>query len=110
MFLAVVAASPGTTRLERTKNSPKIAGINLIRNVSPKTLPQISGDVSAVRFVISIPPNLLGFAIMLHSYDDISLFVSFFDIPVSLGNLFQRIASIYDRFYLPRLNKLYEES
>ena len=47
---------------------------------------------------------------MLHSDDDISLFVPCFDIPVSLGNLFQRIASIDDRFYLPRLNKLPEEN
>lgn len=30
-------------------------------------------------------------------------------IPVSLGNLLQRIASIYDRFYLSRLHKLFEE-
>jgi len=52
---------------------------------------------------------LLGFVIMLHSYDYISLFVSCFDIPVGLGNLFQRIASIYDRFYLSRLNKLFDE-
>ena len=42
---------------------------------------------------------------MFQSYDYMSLFVSFFDIPVSLGNLFQRIASIYDRFYLSRLDK-----
>jgi len=46
---------------------------------------------------------------MFHSYDYISLFVPFFDIPVRLGHLFQRIASIYGRFYLPRLNKLFEE-
>ena len=46
---------------------------------------------------------------MFHSDDDISLFVPFFDIPVSLDNLFQRIASIDDRFYLSRLNKLFEE-
>ena len=32
------------------------------------------------------------------------------DIPVSLDNLFQRIASVYDRFYLSRLNKLFEEN
>ena len=38
----------------------------------------------------------LDFVIMLHSDDYISLFVSFIDIPVSLGSLFQRIASIYD--------------
>ena len=31
---------------------------------------------------------LLGFVIVLHSYDYISLFVSFVDIPVSLGSLF----------------------
>ena len=48
-------------------------------------------------------------AIMFHSDDDISLFVPFFDIAVSLGDLFQRIAPIYDRFYLPRLNQLCEE-
>ncbi len=53
---------------------------------------------------------LLGFVVMLHSYDYISLFVSFVDIPVSLGSLFQRIASIYDRFYLSRLNNLFEEN
>ena len=52
----------------------------------------------------------LSVAIMLHSYDYISLFVPFVDIPVSLDNLFQRIASIYDRFYLSRLNKLFEEN
>ena len=53
---------------------------------------------------------LLGFVIMFHRYDYISLFVSCFDIPVSLGNLFQRVASIDDRFYLPRFNKLFEEN
>jgi hypothetical protein len=31
---------------------------------------------------------------MCHSYDDISLFVSLFDIPVSLGSLFQRIVDL----------------
>jgi len=40
---------------------------------------------------------LLGFVIMFHGYDNISLFVPCFDIPVSLGSLCQRIASIYDR-------------
>jgi len=52
---------------------------------------------------------LSDFVILFQSYDYISLFVSCFDIPVSLGNLFQRIASIDDRFYFPRLNKLFEE-
>ena len=42
--------------------------------------------------------QLLGFVVMFHSYDYISLFVPFFDIPVSLGSLFQWIVSINDRF------------
>ena len=53
---------------------------------------------------------LLGFVIMFQSNYHISLFVPFLDIPVSLGNLFQRIASIDDRFYLSRLNKLFDEN
>ena len=44
-----------------------------------------------------------------HSYDYIPLFVPFFDIPVSLDNFLYGIASIYDRFYLPRLDQLFEE-
>ena len=52
---------------------------------------------------------LSGFVVMFHSDDYIPLLVPCFDIPVSLGSLFQRIASIYDRFYLSRLNKLFEE-
>jgi hypothetical protein len=47
---------------------------------------------------------------MLHSDDDIPLFVSCFDIPVRLGSLRQRIAPIDDRFDLPLLNKLSEEN
>ena len=42
---------------------------------------------------------------MFHSDDDISLFVSFVDIPVSLSSLFQRIASINNRFDRSRLNR-----
>jgi hypothetical protein len=41
---------------------------------------------------------LSGSVIMSHSYNDVSLFVSRFNIPVSLNNLLQRIASIYNRF------------
>jgi hypothetical protein len=47
---------------------------------------------------------------MFYSYDYIPLFSSLFDILVRLGSLFQRIDSIYDRSYLPRLNKLFEEN
>ena len=51
-----------------------------------------------------------GYVILLHSDDYMTLFVSCFYIPVSLDNLFQRIASINDRLYLSRLNKLFEEN
>lgn len=58
----------------------------------------------------SVPPKALsGFAMMFHSNDDISLFVSFFDIPVRLDDLLERIHPVNDRFYLPRLNQLFEE-
>ena len=49
------------------------------------------------------------YPVMLQSDHYISFFVSRFDISVRLGNLFQRIASIYDWSYLPRLSKLFEE-
>ena len=52
--------------------------------------------------------NLLDFT--SHSYDYIALFVSCFDITVGLGSLFQRMAPIYDRLHLSRLNKLFEEN
>jgi hypothetical protein len=51
----------------------------------------------------------LGFVVINHSDDYISLFVSFFDIPVSLDNLFQGIASINNGSYLSFLDKLFEE-
>ena len=51
----------------------------------------------------------LGVVVLFHRDDYISLFVSCFDIPVSLDNLFQRIASVYDRLYLSRFNQLFEE-
>jgi hypothetical protein len=46
---------------------------------------------------------------MGHRDDDIALFVSCVDVAVSLGNVFQRIASIDDRLDLPRLNQLFED-
>ena len=51
----------------------------------------------------------LGCVGMGHRDDDIALFVSGVDVAVSLGDLFQRIASINDRVDLPRLNQLFEE-
>ena len=49
---------------------------------------------------------LLASAIMSDRNNDIPLFVSFVDIPMSLGHLFQPIASINDRFYLSRFSQL----
>jgi hypothetical protein len=49
------------------------------------------------------------FAVMPHSYDNIALFVSFLDIPVSLDNFLQGIASVNDRLQLSRLNYLFDE-
>ncbi len=51
-----------------------------------------------------------GFVVMRHSDDYISLFMPFFNIAMSFGDFFQRIAPVYDRFYLSRLNKLLEEN
>ena len=45
---------------------------------------------------------------MRHRNDYIALFVPFVYIFVSLGHLFQRIASIDYRFYLSRLYQLFE--
>ena len=64
-----------------------------------RSVAQTSGDVSIG----------LSFAIAFHGYDDISLFVSRFDIAVGLGNLFQWITSIDDCSYLACLNKPPEE-
>ena len=86
--------SPDTIRFSKTKKLAKIAGIIMIRSPNPAIIAALRGNISAIRFVISIPSNLLGFVIMCHGYYYISLFVSCFDIPVSLDSLFQRIASI----------------
>jgi hypothetical protein len=63
---------------------------------------------------VSFKPNFtyaggLSHAIMFYRDDNISLFVSFFDIPVRLGHVFQWISPIDDRLYLPRLYQLFEE-
>jgi len=35
--------------------------------------------------------------------------MSFFNVPVRLGHMFQWITPIDDRFYLPRLNQLFKQ-
>ena len=44
-----------------------------------------------------------------HRDNDISLFLPRFDIPMSLGCLFQRIAFIDDGFVLPRFDQFLDE-
>src|SRR5215471_642108 len=46
---------------------------------------------------------------LLHSDDDISLFVPLVNIPVGLDDLLQGIASINDRFDLARFNQFFQE-
>jgi hypothetical protein len=53
--------------------------------------------------------RLSAVVVLRHSDDDVALLVSLVDIPMRLGDLFQRIAPIDDRFYLSRLNELFEE-
>ena len=45
---------------------------------------------------------------LLTNDDDIALFVSSFDVPVSLSSLCQRIVPINDRFHRAGLNKLFK--
>ena len=47
--------------------------------------------------------------VLVHRDDDIPLFVSCVDIPVRLGNLFQRIASINNRLKMSRFHQLFEK-
>jgi hypothetical protein len=57
-----------------------------------------AGSAPASRYVLSV---------VSHSDDYVSLLMPFLDVPEGLGSLFQRIASIDDRFQLSRLNKLF---
>ena len=50
-----------------------------------------------------------GVLVLLHRNDDISLFVPLVNIPVSLDDLLQGIASINDRFDLARFNEFFQE-
>ncbi len=73
-------------------------------NINTEILPIINTVfLRSVIFLLS-----LRFVIFFHSDDYISLFVPFFDIPVRLDDLFQRIESINDRFYLSRFNQFFE--
>jgi hypothetical protein len=52
---------------------------------------------------------LSSFVVMGHRYDDIALFVSFVEVPVSVDDLLHWIASVYDRFDFARLDEPFEE-
>ena len=64
--------------------------------------------VNTITFISTLS-RLLFFSALDDIDDDISLFVPFVDISMRLDNLFQRIASIYDRFYFSLFNKLFED-
>ena len=51
-----------------------------------------------------------GFAVMFHNNYHIPLLVPLVDVPVSLNDLFERIASIDDSLELSRLNQFFELS
>ena len=59
---------------------------------NPVTLAALRYAGSATRLVKTY--RLLGYVIMRYSYDHMSLFVSYFDIAMGLGRLFQRIGPI----------------
>ncbi len=76
--------------------------------VNPRLMDAESAETNASGIRIR-SSALLGLVVMFQSDDYISLFVSLIDIPVRLGSLFQWIQSVNDRFYVTRLNKLFEE-
>ena len=73
---------------------------------SPRNLMVSIGGRYAYALIFGMTLAFMG---VFHRYHDITLFMSLIDIPVSLGNFFQRIASIDHRFDLARLNQLFEE-
>lgn len=57
-----------------------------------------------------VPLNILiGSVIVLHSYNYISLFLPCFEIAVRLRGLVQRKTPVDHRFYLARLNQLFDK-
>ena len=76
---------------------------------SPFASSRLPGVSLLVRILIMLGV-LLGFVVSFQGDYNISRFLPGFDIPVSIGSLFQRIASIDDGFYLSRLNQLFEDN
>jgi len=52
---------------------------------------------------------VLGFAIVCHCYYYISYLLSRLDVSVCIGNFFKPVASVNDRFKIPRLYKLFDK-
>jgi hypothetical protein len=66
-------------------------------------------DLVSFRYVLIVCIiNLSDFGFMFYRDDNISLFVTFFNVAVRLGHLFQWIASIYDRFELSYVDQFFE--
>ena len=65
-------------------------------------------DLVIRTFATDVNCHTLGVLVLLHRDDDIALFVSLVNIPVSLDHLLQWIASINNGFDLPRFNEIVE--
>ena len=70
----------------------------------------VRGNESGTETALLTGGLLPGLVTMLHSDDYVSLLVPLVDVSVSLGGLFQWIASVNDRSHLLRLNQLSEEN
>ena len=85
----------------------------------PATVPMMYNTPTIIAVFLLVPRGLplivfilsfLLFVVILHSDDYTSRFVSFFNIAVSFGRLFQGVTFVYDRFYFSCFNKLFDEN
>ena len=99
--LAGSAAANKTTAMYEKNMSPSPSENRLFQRAVRSASLVIMSLLYCLSIYSAVPNSarqrtLLRFTVMCHSDDDIPLFVSCLDIPVRLGRLFQRIASIYD--------------
>src|SRR5438094_8815010 len=112
MTNAVVVAGGGasptsTTMLKMKMTPPSIPA----RPAHRRTIFSMINDSPSAGITAKESDLLLnGYRVLSNSYDYISYLLSCVDVPVSFGNLLQRIASVYYRSYLSRFNKLPQEN
>src|SRR6266545_6524077 len=101
-----------SSRSPLTQSTPRMGRALRGSRVTART-----GTFSSERIRTSSPPmcpvapvtTIERGSFMSHGYDDVPLLVSLFDIPMSLGNFLQWIASVDDGPQLPRLDELLQE-